>query len=414
MPDELSSSVVGSVTTAIGPAGRGRWRRRPDPSAPLRVTFIELFFDLVSVFAIIQLSHLLLDQLDWRGALEAGIVFVAVWWGWNYSAWATNWVDPERVPVRLVLLALMLLAVVMTAAIPQAFGDNGLVFASAYVVFQVGRGVFMAFACRDDRMGRNYWQLSAWSAIAAVPWMIGAFSAGDARLAWWLAAVLIDCAAPLHGFWLPRRGSTRMSEWTLDGEYLAERNRLVVIIALGETILLLGFSLSGRELDGWTAAAAVTAFVTSAALWWLYFGEGQAEHADHRLRSAADPARLARTGFAYAHALMVAGIIVVAVGVELSVTHPVDRVTTATVIVLAGGPLMFLAGSIAFERVIHGVWPRTRMAAAFALVAFGATAMLVGRGSTMLLAGLVAAVLVATCCALHGFRLPASINAERA
>jgi hypothetical protein len=149
-------------------------RERSDDASP-RVTQMELFFDLVYVFAITQLSDFLFAHRSPRGALEALILFLAVWWAWNYTAWATNWIDPERPPVALLMVVLMAISLVMSAAIPQAFDARGLAFAAAYVLLQLVRSGFVVWAfAAGERMRRNYAQLLAWSAIAAVPWLVGA------------------------------------------------------------------------------------------------------------------------------------------------------------------------------------------------------------------------------------------------
>jgi len=156
------------------------------------------------VFAVTQLSHTLHEHLNGRGALETLVLFLAVWWAWNYTAWATNWIDPDHPTVRVLMLTLMLISLVMSAAIPDAFGRRGLAFAGAYVALQVLRSAFMVAAFRGRRMGRNYAQLLVWSCIAGALWIVGGFAHGDTRLLVWIVAVAVDYAAPLHGFALPR------------------------------------------------------------------------------------------------------------------------------------------------------------------------------------------------------------------
>ena len=218
-------------------------RRRVEGEAP-EVTNMELFFDLVYVFAITQLSHTLLNHLTARGALETAVLFTAVWWASNYTAWATNWIDPDQPQVRALMVTLMLLSLVMSAAIPEAFTSRALAFALAYVAIQVLRSGFMVAALRGQVMRQNYAQLLTYSAIAGAFWIGGAFVEGDARLAIWIVALAIDLGAPLHGFWLPRLGSTPLADWTLAGGHLAERCQLVLLIALGESILAAGATFS--------------------------------------------------------------------------------------------------------------------------------------------------------------------------
>jgi low temperature requirement protein LtrA len=326
---------------------------------------MELFFDLVYVFAVTQLSHKLLEEVTGRAALETLVLFAGVWWAWNYTAWATNWIDPDRTQVRVLLLVLMVLSLVMSAAIPEAFGDRGLDFAVAYVAMQVVRAGFMVWALRGEAMGRNYSQLLAWSAFGGVAWIAGALVDGDTRLVLWIVALAIDYGAPAVGFVLPRLGRTPMSDWSLSPGHLAERCQLVVIIALGESLLVTGQTFAGLDHTTATVAAFVVAFLGSAALWWLYFAR-HARAAAERVARSDDPARLGRGGYAYAHAVMVAGVIVTAVGDELVIAHPTGHVDTATAMCVLGGAALFAAGMAMFvvstqgldhfERVMIAVW----------------------------------------------------------
>jgi low temperature requirement protein LtrA len=340
--------------------------RRTD--ATPQVSHVELFFDLVYVFAVTQLSHSLHEHLTGRGALETLVLFLAVWWAWNYTAWATNWIEPAHPAVRLLLVGLMLVSLVMSASIPAAFGSRGLPFAAAYVGLQVIRSGFMVAAFAGERMGRNYAQLLAWSCIAGAVWVGGAFADHDARLWIWIAAVAIDYAAPLHGFALPRLGRTPTRDWTLAGGHLAERNQLVLLIALGESILAIGATFARL---GWSAsvlAAFAVGFVTTASFWWIYFG--RAEAARSAIAQAADPTRVARLGYAYAHGLMVAGVIVLAVAIDLTIAHPTRGAWGSATAVILGGAALYLAGNLLFKLAIIGTiaWSRVLALAAMALL----------------------------------------------
>ncbi|NEE03599.1 low temperature requirement protein A [Phytoactinopolyspora halotolerans] len=339
-------------------------RSTADDNPP--VGAVELFFDLVYVLTIIQLSHYLLYDLSWQGAAETAVLFLAVWWGWNYTAWAMNWLDPEHAGVRGLLVVLMLAALGMAIAIPDAFGGRAALFAAAYVIFQLIRSAFMVAAFRGQVMGRNYAQLLAWSGFAGVFWIAGAFVPDDAQLVVWALAVLIDYVAPLVGFWLPGVGGTDMADWPLAEEHLAERNRLVFIIALGESILILGTLLSEIELSSSVVAAAVVGFATIVLLWWLYFSRrlGNAEH-DAPERSEATA--MARGAYAYAHALMVGGAIVVAVGIEQITHHPLEDAEWSMAGTVLGGPVLYLVGNVIFNAARTGVVPRSRLAALVAL-----------------------------------------------
>ncbi len=338
-----------------------------------RVTSMELFFDLVYVFAVTQLSHTLLEHLSPRGAVETLVLFLAVWWAWNYTAWATNWIDPDRLPVRVLLVVLMLISLIMSAAIPQAFADQALAFAGAYVAIQLIRSAFMVVALRGQVMGRNYAQLLAWSALAGVAWLAGAGVEGDARLALWILALVIDLGAPLHGFWLPGAGSTDLRDWSLAGAHLAERMQLVVIIALGESILATGLKYSELPRTAGVVAGFVVAFLGSVALWWVYFAH-HAEEGLRRIRAAFDPARMGRAAYAYGHAVMVAGVIVAAVADELVIAHPRGDLDAATVWVILGGPALYLAGNALFNWALTGRVPATRLGAVAALALLGVPA----------------------------------------
>ena len=276
---------------------------------------------------------------------------------------------PDQFAVRLLLVALMLLSLVMSAAIPEAFGDQAPAFAGAYVAMQLLRAGFMVWAFRGHVMGRNYAQLGAWSALAGVAWIAGAASDGDARLLLWVGALTIDYGGPLAGFALPGAGRTPMTDWSLSPGHLAERCQLVVIIALGESVLVTGQGFAGLERRTPTVAAFVAAFLGSAALWWLYFAR-HARAALGRVASSDDPVRLGRGGYAYAHAIMVAGVMVTAVGDELVIAHPTGDVATATALTVLGGAGLFVLGMIVFVASTGGldrfVWSGT--AALYALL----------------------------------------------
>jgi low temperature requirement protein LtrA len=168
-----------------------RTTKDDDPEGGVRVTNMELFFDLVYVFAITQLSDFLFEHETGHGVLEALVMFVAVWWAWNYTAWATNWLDPNRTAGTLLMIVLMVLSLVMAAAIPEAFESRGAPFAVAYALLQVIRGAAVAWAFpAGDRMRRNNLRLLAWLAIGGAIWVVGAYLHGDARLVVWAAARL--------------------------------------------------------------------------------------------------------------------------------------------------------------------------------------------------------------------------------
>ena len=315
-----------------------------------RVTFVELFFDLVFVFAVTQLSHGLLEHLTPLGALQTAILMLAVWWAWIDNAWLTNWLDPERAPVRMLLFVLMLLGLVVSASIPEAFAARALPFALAYAALEILPKLFMLWALKKHDAGnqRNFVRITIWRALGAACWLAGGFVDGPARLAFWGLALAIDTASPLFGFFVPGLGRSSTADWNVEGAHMAERCGLFVIIALGESILITGQTFAGLAWTGATLAAFVNALVASVAMWVVYFNIG-AERSSRVFAGSADPGRLARSGYTYMHIPIVAGIIVAAVADELMLHHPGGHTDLKTAVVILGGPALYLAGNSLFK-----------------------------------------------------------------
>ncbi len=356
------------MTRPAGAAGGPRLlRARGLRSA--RVTNTELFFDLVYVFAITQLTHLLLGRLSWLGAGQALMLLLAVWWAWMYTAWVTNWFDPDAGPVRATLLAVMLVSLIMSATLPAAFGGRGLAFACAYVVMQVGRTVFVVAAARDQRaLRRNFQRILAWSAVAGAGWLCGGFAHGWARGAIWLAALAVDYASAASGFYTPGLGRSQTTDWTIAGSHLAERCQLFLIIVLGESVLDTGAAFGGLRITVASTTAVVFAFLASVALWWIYFNRA-ADDSAAAIAAAADPGRLGRSAYVYFHLPMVAGVIVLAVADDLAIAHPGGHARGALTAAVLGGPALFLAGHALFKRAMFGVLSTPRLAAIAVLAA---------------------------------------------
>ncbi|KRF01913.1 hypothetical protein ASG87_10430 [Frateuria sp. Soil773] len=339
----------------------GLLRSRSDGGG--RVTNIELFFDLVFVYAVTQLSHTLLHHLDGAGALRVLLLFLAVWWVWVFTGWVTNWLDPERIAVRLLLLGLMLAGLLLSSALPEAFGAHALLFAGAYVSMQLGRTVFMLWALGRHAPAnrRNFQRIGAWLAVSGVLWLAGGWLRGALQLPLWAAALVLEYAGPAAGFRVPGMGRSRTSDWDVEGGHLAERCSLFVIIALGESVLATGSSFAEA---GWSASAVsafVGAFVGCVAMWWIYFDLG-AERGSRSIRASADPGRKARLAYTYLHLLIVGGIIVCAVADELSLSHPQAPAAPATAAVLLGGPMLYLLGNALFKKTVNDThWPLSHL-----------------------------------------------------
>jgi low temperature requirement protein LtrA len=336
-----------------------------------KVAFAELFFDLIFVLTIIQLSHSLAAHYSLLGLAEAAILMLAVWWVWIYTTWATNWLDPDKAPVRVLLFVLMFLGLMLSIAIPSAFGAAGWLFAVTYVAMQVGRSAFAAYVMRRDwpENSRNFTRITAWTVFSAVFWLAGGLAEAEMRLVLWLVALAIEYVSPALGFAVPWLGRSSVSDWQVSGEHMAERCALFVIICLGETILVTGRTIAGMELlDGFTVVLLVMAFVSTATMWWIYFRFGHGEAA-HLIENSAKPGRIARLAFTYAHIPIVAGIVLSAVAEEFMLAHPHGPVDFKTASAILGGPVVFLAGNIWFKRAIRGRAPLSHIAGIAVLLA---------------------------------------------
>jgi low temperature requirement protein LtrA len=331
-------------------AARANHLRVRNGHAHSRVTFVELFFDLVFVFAITQLSHGLLEHLTPLGTLQAAILMFAVWWAWIDTAWMTNWLDPERAPARMLLFALMFVGLIISVSIPDAFGGRGPAFAIAYAAFAIAPKLFMLWVLKRHDAGnyRNFLRITVWRAAGAACWLAGGFVSPETRLAVWALALAIDTVAPLAGFRVPGLGRSSTADWDVEGGHLAERCALFIIIALGESILIIGATSAGLPATLVNNTAFANAFIGSVAMWAVYFNIG-AERGSHLIAGSDDPGRLARSGYTYLHVLMVAGIIVAAVGDELVLHHPGGHTDTKTAAVIVGGPALYLLGNALFK-----------------------------------------------------------------
>jgi low temperature requirement protein LtrA len=373
----------------IAAAGR-HLRQRSDQEQ--RATNLELFFDLVFVFAVTQLSHLLGAHLTWAGAAQTALLLLVTWWAWVYTTWMTNWFDPDSPAVRCLLIAVMLASLAMAIAIPHAFGDRALMFAVGYGCLQVVRNAFVVWATeRRSQLHGAFIRILLWSVAIALLWVAGALLDDGARNAVWVLALAIDYAGPAAGYWVPRMGRSPAGEWEIEGSHFAERFQLFIIIALGESIVVAGTTASDLHIDAARAAAVAVAFLTSAAMWWLYF-DFVATIAQRRLATSDEAGALARDAYTYIHILMVAGIIVAAVGDAVLIARPSETATAAELATLAGGPALYLAGHVAFRRRMAGSWSGKRISAAIALVAAGLLGALM---PALACASLILAILVA-------------------
>jgi low temperature requirement protein LtrA len=334
---------------------RGAMFRVIVPNQPSRVTNAELFFDLVFVFAVTQISHTLLNHFTPPGAIEVTLLFLAVWWVWVYTAWVTNWLNPDLTPVRILVFLMMLGGLVLSTTIPTAFDGRGLWFAIAYAAMQVGRTAFWLLATPRHRTAvrHNAIRILVWLSCSAVLWISGGLAHGEERLWFWIAALAIEYVSPAVRFWVPKLGFSSVEAWAVEGGHMAERCAGFIIIALGEAVVVNGATFA--ELN-WTAdniLAFLACLVGSIAMWWVYFHKG-AEAGSEVISKAAESGRVARLAYTYLHMPIVAGIILTAVSDELVLKHPTGHSDVRTIVSTIGGPLVFLVGTILFKHSIRG------------------------------------------------------------
>lgn len=322
-----------------------------DGHAHAPVTNIELFFDLVFVFAITQLSHALLEHLSWLGALQTLLMLFAVWWVWIFTTWVANWLNPDRANVRLMLILLMLGGLALSSAIPNAFGKTGWLFATAYCSMQIGRTLYMVWASWGvhDGRARNFTRIAFWHFLSLPLWIGGALATSEQRLVLWGVALFVDYMGPITFFPTPFLGRSRGADWDISGAHMAERCALFVIISLGEGVLITGATFAQLPQDGLHWLAFATCFLGSAALWWLYFDTG-AVRGSERIEASEQVGLIARNAYTYWHIPIVAGLVVSAVADEMLLMHPYGHIEPAFLAVTLGGGLLFLIGNMGFKK----------------------------------------------------------------
>jgi len=320
-----------------------------------------------------------------------------VYWSWNYTTWATNELDTETVPVRLLLLSLMLVSLLMSVAIPQAFEAHAMLFAWSYVLIQVGRHSFLAFATAGggtlerERAGR----ILIYFCISGVFWITGALAEGPLRYVLWCAAIAVDYSGPITVFRIPGMRRMESANWSVGTEHFAERFGLFIILALGESIVLTGATTSELDLTPARIAAFVMAFLGAAAIWWLYF-TSVARLGEHYLAVSENRTTLARDGYTFLHVLFVAGIILSAVGDELVIAHPMKVLPSYEAAAVAAGPAIYLLAHTLFAYRLTGSMYKRKLFGAVLCVVAGFAGLFM---PALAFAGLLIAVLVAVICA---------------
>jgi low temperature requirement protein LtrA len=319
-----------------------------------RVTPLELFFDLVFVFGITQVTSLMSDDPTWEGLGRGLLVLAALWWAWTGYAWLTNTLEPEEIVARLAMVAAMAAMLVAALAAPESFDDHGLLFAGAYLIVRLLHLRLYAIASRDDPDLLGAVLRFAPPALAAAGLLVVAgFLDGRAQAALWVLALAVDYLGALLG---------RGRGWRVSPAHFAERHGLVVIIALGESIVAIGIGAAGVSLTPGIVAAAVMGTLAIASLWWAYFDVyaiGGERHLSER--QGAVRARLARDYYSYLHLPMIAGIVLFALGLKKTVEHVSDPLATVPAVALCGGlALYYLTHVVLRIRIVYDIQRTSR------------------------------------------------------
>jgi low temperature requirement protein LtrA len=330
------------------------------PGAQRVVTPLELFFDLVYVFAIGQLSHHLLAHVDLRTGAETVILALAVVYAWYMTAWGANWLEPGRLPVRVLLVGLMFASLLMSVAIPDAFDGRAWLFVTGYLLLQVGRSAFLIVALRGRALGEHFVNDLVWELFTGGLWVAGAIADGDARLVLWGLAVVATHGGVWTLHWLPGRGrAIDLAHTEIAGGHLIERLRLFFIIALGETVLTTGAAFTDEPFELERLLALAISFAGTVALWWCYFQ--RAEGIGVEMAETAEDAGAVGWWGTWTLTLMVLALIGIAVGDELAIAHPGDEATLGFRILTFGGPALFLLAQAFFLREALRHVPRSRL-----------------------------------------------------
>ena len=326
-----------------------------------RVGPLELFFDLVFVLAITQCTALMAQDPTWTGIGRGLVVLGLLWWSWVGYAWLTSVVDPDEGGVRVVLFAAMAALLVTSLCVPDAFGDQGLTLAVAYAAVRAAHIALFVLASRGDGgLRHSVMGLGISTALGSAVLVLGSQFEGGGRLVVWAAALLFDMAGPLF---------IDTSGWRLVPGHFAERHGLIVIVALGESIVAIGVGAEAG-IDGGVIAAAVVGMSVAAAFWWVYF-DVAATMTAQRLAAMEDvQARneYARDGYSYLHLPMVAAVVLVALGMKTTLSHVGDPMSWETAAALAGGASLYLLAHVAFKLRCLGLFSAQRFVAAVVLL----------------------------------------------
>jgi low temperature requirement protein LtrA len=360
---------------------------RLEPTVEHEITPLELFFDLTFVFAITQVTILLADDPTWGGVLRGMLVLAALWWAWSAYAWLTSTMDVDEGGVRLAMLASMGTMLVVALAVPGAFGDDAMLFGVAYFLVRLLHLVLYAIVGRDDPdLRRALLRVAPTGLFGASLLVLAGFLEGDMRIAVWVVALAIDYLGP---------AVVSLQGWRIAPEHFAERFGLIILIALGESIIAIGVG-AGFELTAGVLVAAALGIVVVSALWWLYF-DVAAIIARQRLMQASgvERARLALDSYNYLHLPMVGGIVLFALGLKTTISHVGDALDTVPAVGLCGGTALYLLGHVAFLFRASGYLFRRRTVAGVVLLALTPVAVAIPALAALALVSAVCSLVVA-------------------
>ena len=353
-----------------------------------RVTTLELFFDLVFVLALTQCTALMAADPTWHGLVRGLLVLAVLWWAWVGYAWLTSVVDPEAGAVRLAIFVAMAAFLVAALSAPNAFGDDALAFACAYAVVRVAHIWLFVIASRDDPgLRRSVTGLGVSTALGTGLLVAASATDGALQSTMWVLALVVDVGAPAFLF---------AEGWQLMPSHFAERHGLILIIALGESIVAIGVG-SDAVVDLGVVVAATLGIAIAAALWWLYF-DVTVWLAERRL-SRATPGKeqneLARDAYSLIHFPMVAGIVLAALGLKTTLAHVGDALDTVPAVALVGGVALYLLAHVAFRWRLFGSLGRERLVAGVVVLALFPVAVELPALATISLVLAVLCVLIA-------------------
>ncbi|MEU9742171.1 low temperature requirement protein A [Micromonospora chersina] len=343
---------------------------------PNRATFVELFFDLVFVFALTRISARAFEDLALEGgktawtAVTGGgktlLLFLALWAVWQGTAWTTSRYDPYHIWLQTIVLIALVGSMVMAVATLRAFSSTGLAFATAYVVVQVSRPAILLMVLRRIQYRRLKLRMLITFSATGVLWLTGAVLPTDSRVTLWTLALLLEYLASRFGWPVPGLGRSTVSRWDIHGEHLAERYQQIFLVALGETILIAGLAYSQKPTGGARTLAFAAALLTSVLFWRIYV-QRAGRILGEAVTRAAHPATIGRSA-ADTHLIMVVGVVATAIGYELVNEHPTGHNQAGWVAMILGGPAVFLLGRARFEYEVFGRVSPSRWVAVLVLV----------------------------------------------